>query len=253
MSAPSVGLQLYTVRAAPLGLEELLDAVAAAGYDGVESVGTQGVEPERLRDALERSGLSLASAHVPLTSLRDDLEGVVAAHRTLDTPLLVVPYLDAAERPTTGDAWRNLGADLGTIGARLRDAGLGLAYHHHDFELEGAAGDEPLRHLLAGATAGDLGLELDTGWLLQAQRSPIDWLADYGARVVRLHVKDVRRGASPPWVDVGDGELALAVTLEAARAQGVPWLVVEHDAPTDPLETMRRSARALRAALDRTP
>lgn len=253
MSAPSVGLQLYTVRAAPLGLEELLDAVAAAGYDGVESVGTQGVEPERLRDALERSGLSLASAHVPLASLRGDLDGVIAAHRVLGTPLLVVPYLDAAERPDSADAWRVLGADLGALGARLRDAGLGLAYHHHDFELAGAAGDEPLRHLLGGASADDLGLELDTGWLLQANREPVEWLADFGARAVRLHVKDLRRGTSPPWVDVGDGELALGATVDAARAQGVPWLVVEHDAPTDPLETMRRSARALRAALDRTP
>jgi sugar phosphate isomerase/epimerase len=251
VSAPKVGLQLYTVRAASLPLERLLQHVAGAGYDGVETVATQGVEPEQLRDALQQSRLAIASAHVPLHALRQDLDAVVRSHTTVGTPLLVVPYLDERERPGDASGWRAFGQELGTIGARLRDEGLALAYHHHDFELAGPIGEEPLRHLLDAAEADDLALELDTGWLLREGRSPVDWLDAYGRRVTRLHVKDLRAGATPPWVDVGDGELDLGALVGAAREHAVPWMLVEHDHPSDPLETMRRSASALLAALGR--
>jgi hypothetical protein len=33
--------------------------------------------------------------------------------------------------------------------------------------------------------------------------------------------------------------------LSAARDHGVPWAIVEHDAPSDPIETIRRSAAAV--------
>lgn len=251
MNAPAVGLQLYTVRAASLPLDQLLREVAGAGYDGVETVGTQGVEAEQLRDALQQNHLAIASAHVPLQALRRDLDALVRSHQALGTPLLVVPYLDERERPGDAAGWRAFGRELGAIGARLRDEGLALAYHHHDFELVGRAGEEPLRQILDAAAANDLTLELDTGWLLREGRSPVDWLDAFGPRVTRLHVKDLHSGAAPRWLDVGDGELDLGALVEAACEHGVPWLLVEHDDPSDPLVTMRRSASALLAALGR--
>lgn len=252
MSRASLGLQLYTVRSADLELEALLAAVAAAGYGGVETVGTQGVEPARLRAALDESGLALASAHVALSDLRADVTGVAATHRALGTPLIVVPWLDPAERPTDAAGWAALGRELGGLAEALAGEGLPLAYHHHDFELAPVNGSDGLSELAAAAGPERLSLELDTGWLLAVGQDPAAWLSTFGARVTRLHVKDLRRGGTPPWVDVGDGELDLPGVLTAAATAGVPWLIVEHDAPSDPLATMRRSAAALGEALGRS-
>lgn len=242
MTTPALGLQLYTVRESELPLEALLAAVADAGYAGVETVGTQGVAPERLRDALAAAGLALASAHVPLTAFRDDLDGLIAAHRTAGTPLLVMPWLDAADRPSDLDGWRALGRELDGYGRTLADAGLGLAYHHHDFELASVDGSDGLTALLEVAAPEHLGLELDTGWWSVVGRDPVTGLHGWGRRVKRLHLKDVVLGQDPPWVDVGDGVLDVAGVLAAAGDLGVPWAIVEHDAPRDPLATVRRSA-----------
>ena len=249
MTRASLGLQLYTVRNADVPLEELLAAVADAGYAGVETVGTQGVEPARLRAALDAAGLKIASAHVPLASLRGDLAAVVEAHRALGTPLIVVPWLDPTDRPGDAPGWTDLGRELGAIGAALADEGLALAYHHHDFELVKVDGRDGLTALAEATEPGELSLELDTGWLLRVGHDPAAWLASWGGRVTRLHVKDLRRADDPPWVDVGDGELDLESVVAAAAAADVPWLLVEHDAPRDPLATMRRSATALASAL----
>jgi sugar phosphate isomerase/epimerase len=245
MTGTALGLQLYTMRHANEPLLELLHGVAAAGYAGVETVGTQGVAPERLGEMLAEAGLALASAHLPLAELRRDPDAAVAAHLVLATPLLVVPWLAPADRPLDGVGWTALGRELDALGARLAADGLRLAYHHHDFELERGPDDATgLARLLAAADPAHLGLELDTGWLVTSGEDPLAWLDDWGPRVLRLHLKDVDRAATPPWVDVGDGVLDGPAILTKAREHGVPWCLVEHDAPADPWTTARRSAVA---------
>jgi sugar phosphate isomerase/epimerase len=249
MTLPQLGLQLYTVRHADVPLDDLLREVAAAGYAGVEAVGTQGVAPEALRAALAQSGLALASAHVPLADLRRDREAVVGTHLALGTPMLVVPWLAPEDRPTDLRGWTTLGSELDALGERLIDAGLQLAYHHHDFELVRHGDRDGLTALLDAAAPEHLSVELDSGWLLAVGNDPVAWLAHWGSRVARLHLKDLIPGGTPPWVDVGDGVLDVGAVLRAASEQGVAWALVEHDAPDDPLATARRSAAAALAAL----
>ena len=251
MTTPALALQLYTVRDSELSLDALLAAVAAAGYQGVESVGTQGVTPERLRDALVDAGLTLASAHVPLTAFRTDLPALVAAHRTLGTPLLVVPWLAPEDRPDDLTGWRGLGRELDGYGRALADEGFALAYHHHDFELAAMEGSDGLTALIEAAAPEHLSLELDTGWWAAVGRDPVAGINGWGRRVKRLHVKDLVAGQTPPWVDVGDGMLDLTGILSAARNHGVPWAIVEHDAPSDPIQTIERSAAKVLGVLGR--
>jgi sugar phosphate isomerase/epimerase len=244
MTRPQLGLQLYTVRHAGLPLDELLREVAAAGYAGVETVATQGVAPDELREALDGAGLALASAHVPLADLRGDPDAVAATHLRLGTPLLVVPWLAPEDRPVDLPGWTALGRELDALGERLAGAGLRLAYHHHDFELQRTGDRDGLTALLDAAAPERLGVELDVGWLAAVGADPVAWLAAWGPRVARLHLKDLTPGRTPPWTDVGDGVLDVASVLAAAAAHGVAWALVEHDEPADPLATARRSAAA---------
>lgn len=251
MTTPALGLQLYTVRASELPLGALFAAVVAAGYQGVETVGTQGVASERLRDALADAGLTLASAHVPLTAFRTDLAALTKAHRTLGTPLLVMPWLAPEDRPDDLAGWRTLGRELDGYGRALADQGFALAYHHHDFELAALDGSDGLTALLEAAAPEHLSLELDAGWWAAVGRDPVAGVNGWGRRVKRLHLKDLVRGQDPPWVDVGDGTLDVAGVLAAARLHGVPWVIVEHDAPSDPIKTIERSAAKALGVLGR--
>jgi sugar phosphate isomerase/epimerase len=250
VSGPRLGVQLYTLRHAGAPLEQLLAEVAAAGYQGVETVGTQGADPVRLRDALGAAGLTLASAHVPLAELRADPARMASTYRAAGSPMLVVPFLAPPDRPHDLAGWAALGRELDDLGERLADAGLALAYHHHDFELARHDGRDGLTAMLDAADAQRLALELDSGWLAAVGEDPTAWIDRWGERVARVHLKDLLPGAGPPtWADVGDGVLDLPGVVASARAQRVPWLLVEHDAPADPLATMRRSATAARLAL----
>lgn len=244
---PRLALQLYTLRNSGSSLAELLPLIAAAGYDGVETASLAGVEAARLRGELAANGLAVASAHVALTALQGDLDATLRYHSELGTPLLVVPWLREEDRPDSADGWRRLGSELGELSMRVAESGFGLAYHNHDFELTVEDGRYGLEWLADGGLDGNLGIELDIGWVAAVGLAPLALMDRLGDQVVRVHAKDVAALGSATWADVGHGALDWPPLLGAARAAAVDWLVVEHDDPTDPLGSMRRSAAALRA------
>jgi sugar phosphate isomerase/epimerase len=254
-SPPLVGLQLYTLRGETMPLDALLARVAALGYDGVETVGTQGASPEALRDALGRHGLRFASAHVGLRPLREAPSETLETYARAGTDLVVVPWLEQADRPTSRSGWERLAQELDALGASARAAGLGLAYHHHGFELDATAGTAPLEIILDVADPARLVIELDVGWLMSAGHDPVAWIERTGARCRRIHAKDVGPSGAgaggPAWADVGDGVVDWAAVVGAAAGAGVPWLLVEHDAPADGWVTAERSVRALRGVITR--
>lgn len=250
-SLPRLALQLYTVRKSGKGLEELLPLIAAAGYDGVETASLAGIEAAWLREQLAANGLVVASAHVALAALREDLGASLRYHQELGTPLLVVPWLQEEDRPATASGWHALGSELGELARRVADLGMGLAYHNHDFELDSGDGRTGLEALAAAGLAAGLKLELDVGWVAAVGLSPLEMLGRFGDQVVRLHAKDVTASGRASWEDVGYGALDWPPLIAAARAAGTEWLVVEHDDPPDPLASLGRSAGALRALLAR--
>lgn len=242
-----LAVQLYTLRDAGLAFDDLLATVARAGYDGVETVGTHGLTGHELRDALARHGLSGSSAHVQLAALRDDVDACLATYLEAGIDTLVVPFLAPDARPADTDGWTGLGRELGRLARRCEAAGARLLYHNHDFEFAAVGDGIALTHLLGGSEP--LGLELDLGWAVRAGADPDALLARYAGRVPRVHVKDLAGdgdAAEGGWADVGHGTVEWPPLLRAARRAGAEWWIVEHDAPRDPVASVRRSATYLR-------
>lgn len=244
-----LAVQLYTLRHYH-GVTEQLAAVAEAGYGGVETLATHGLAAGELKALLAAHGLAVCSSHVPLQALREDLDFYISFNQALGNFTLVIPYLDALERPRDARGWRHLGERLAELGRRCRAAGTRLLYHNHDFEMARYDGQTALDWLIEGAQ-GALEVELDLAWIVKGGEDPCDFLARYRGRCPRVHLKDL----APPgenrdeegWADVGYGTLEWSRLLPAAREAGAEWLIVEHDAPRDPLRTISRSLATLKA------
>jgi sugar phosphate isomerase/epimerase len=241
---PTVGVQLYTVRdACRADFLGTLRAVRALGYPAVEGFfSTFGAPAGEVRRTLTTLGLAMPSAHVPLDGLEQHLDEAIDLWGGLGCRTLVCPWVDEATR-SGPDAWERLGDRLDRIGERLQSQDLRLAYHNHDFELQG--GDDGLARLLGRSTPGHVGLELDVFWIEHAGRDPAAYLREKGDRVRLAHLKD---GTHRPlaFTPLGEGSVDLPACVEAATAAGVEALYVEQDeCEGDPFEALRRSAATL--------
>lgn len=246
-----IAVQMYTLRNAG-SLDQQLKIVHDAGVRAVETVGTQNVSAQALKQLLDRYAIKAVSSHVPLTELRNNLDGVVAFNRAIGNTTLVVPYLDQKDRPADAAGWTALGQDLGRIARQLRGKGMQLAYHNHDFELADFEGRTGLE-LLFAAAGPELQTELDLAWVARAGLDPAAMLGKFSGRLFAVHAKDnAPKGQAEDeggFAAVGQGVLDWNAILPAAAAANVKWYIVEHDQPRDPGEVIQTGADYLREHL----
>jgi sugar phosphate isomerase/epimerase len=214
----------------------------AGGGHEVELAGLYRRTAAEMRAALDAAGLVAVAAHVRL----EELEGFLGDAETLGVGTLVVPWVEPPETAAAADATveRIVAASEVVTGA-----GLGFAYHNHDFEFRLLEDGSDLWSRIAAA---ELPQEPDAGWLMVAGRDPVATIGELAGRCPLLHAKDVRRKADGTWEDViaGDGEIDWPAVVRAAQAAGAEHVVVELDNPSEhPVDDVALSLATLRDAL----
>lgn len=245
---PAVGLQLYTVR----NLFEkdpaaTLRKVAAIGYREVEfgGGGYDKMDAAMLRRTMDRAGLRAPSIHVGYDALLANLDAEVARAKTLGADTIVLPYM--TEQYRTEQGWRGALPNIARFGAEIGKAGLGFAYHNHDFEFTVKPGGTSLfERLLAETDPASVKIELDLYWAIFAGEDVGALIDRLGPRLYAYHVKDMRSDRS--MTAVGAGTIDFAALFRRRGSAGVRHFYVENDqAPAPYLPDITTSFRTVRA------
>lgn len=233
--------QLYSSRGLE-PLEKQFELLAEVGYRQVEPFGGLLGDIPRLRQLLDRYGMTAPTIHVGIEHLRADVGGMARACRDLGVRTVFAP---APPDRDGGEAqWRALGRELAGLGKALNAEGLTLGWHNHHWEYHTTAtGERYLDVLFAEAPA--LVWEADVAWIARAGADPVSELRRHGHRLVACHVKDI----APPgqcldedgWADPGYGVLDWESLRTAMTDAGVAVLVAEHDKPNDVARFARRA------------
>ena len=225
-----------------------LQAIADAGFLGVETVDVPGGDPTTARAVLDDLGLAVTSSHT--WEGWDDsarFRRTVDALAELGSPRVIVS-------PQADELGSGLPALLDRLAAAAEVAaerGLRLGIHNHDAEMAVVDGQRAIDRLVAGL--GDaVDVQLDIFWVVVGGADPAEVIGGLGPRVVSLHLKDgdvLPTSASSDEVfvnvPVGSGRVDPAPAVEAAQAAGnVEWLIVEFD------HVAGSSLDATRASLD---
>lgn len=229
LKAKPIGLQLYTVRelfaADPMGT---LEKVAAIGYREVEygGGGYDKMDHAALRTTMDRLGLTCPSLHIGYDSLASNFDGSVAMAKTLGADTVVLPWMAPAMR--NAESWKAAIANFNLWAGKLKQAGLGFAYHNHDFEFTTKAGGGNLFDMLvAEADPALVQIELDLFWAIAAGKDPKAIIKRLPGRIYAYHVKD--RTADGKMVSVGAGVVDFADIFTLDRIGGVKHFYVEND------------------------
>ena len=228
-AARKIGLQLYTLRElfAPDPMRTL-EQVAAIGYREVEygGGGYEAMDHAALRKTMDRLGLTAPSIHVGYEALAGKFDASVAKARTLGADTIVVPWM--AEEYREPIAWRAVVADFNRLAAKLKKAGLGFAYHNHDFEFTVKDGDRSLFDMLiAERDPALVGIELDLFWAVKAGEDPKALIRRLPGQIYAYHVKDMTEDGA--MTSVGKGTIDFADIFTLNELAGVRHLYVEND------------------------
>ncbi len=243
------GVQLYTLREElAADLDRTLALVAEIGYREVEFAGLYGRTPREMRAVLDGLGLRAASSHHGVNEVRESWGRALESAQELGQSLIVVPGIPGSERSAEG--LRRIADDFTRAGHAAVEAGLRFGYHNHSWEFEPLPdGTVPMDLLLERTDADVVDWQMDIFWTVDGGADPAAYMERTAGRISSIHLKD--RTAAGAMVDVGDGVIDFAPLIALAERQGLRHAFVEHDQPSDAIDSIRRSLRHLKSISER--
>ncbi len=239
-----------------------LNAVKAAGLDGLEPILETPEDAERIGAAVKAAGLEMRSAYVNTTLHRpDEVErstsrvlAIAERARAYGNRIIVTnpnPIQWGGTQDKNDDELERQAQALNRLGKALLKLGVTLAYHNHDIELRQAARE--LHHMMTGTDPRYVKLCLDPHWIYRgsgnSQVAMFDVVRLYGRRIVEVHVRQSSGGV---WSEVfGDGDLDYGRLVGEFKRLGVrPHIVLEQAVEQGSPRTME-SERAMRLSGER--
>ncbi len=255
-SSIRIGCQTYTWemlgqkwRGSP---DDILDAMAAAGFGGVEfsnnTIGSYADRPEAFQKALEERGLACAAFAYATTGFTDparepdDLAGAdqalrIAAHFS-------VPLCLGGPSSESHDDYEAKFSQAcrfyAEVARRAREHGVTVAVHPHSHHTSLVLRPEEYDRLLSATEAAGIIFNPDTGHMLRGGHDLLATLRKYRSRIVHVHIKDV--DAAGHWQPLGKGTNDLGSLLRWLAESGYQgWVVAEEESDA----VWRDAARAI--------
>ena len=246
-----LGAQLYTCRNFTKTIDdvrETLRKVAEIGYKGVQISGFGPVDPKDVAEAIKDNGLTVGGTHVAWGRFQEDLDAVIEEHKMWGCSHPAIGGLPGEYK--TLDGIKRFLDELAPIAEKLASEGMDFSYHNHAQDMVHFDGKPWLMHLYEMADPKVLKAEIDTAWISFAGGDPAAWVTMCAGREPLIHLKDLMVTTERKISDteVGNGNLNWPAILEAAKAGGVEWYLVEQEnyCADEPFKALEISYRNLR-------
>lgn len=269
-----VGLQLYSIRDdMQKDMDAALRQVSEMGYEYVEFAGYYDHSAEEVRAMLDKYGLKCVSVHQSPSLFLEEGQTAVDFLKTIGASYCAIPWYEASKLKGTPD-WEQTVADFTKVGTLLKENGIQMLYHNHDFEFQKYEGKFLLDWIYETIPADILQPQVDTCWVHYAGNDPAAYLEKYAGRIKVVHLKDFvckNLGSGPVYAligedgkeqkkasqeengfefrPVGHGIQNFPAILEACEKAGAEYVIVEQDMSNDrpALEAARMSREYLKS------
>ncbi len=246
MKLSQVAAQLYTVRdfcKTTADLASTAKKVREIGYTAVQVSGIGPISEAEVVAIMEGEGLTICATHEPSHTLLDEPQKVIDRLQRLGCRLTAYPSPRDVDL-SNAEHVRSLARRLDASGAKLREAGITLAYHNHGLEFVRFEGRPVLDFIYGNTRPENLKAELDTYWVHFGGGDVVQWCERLRGRLPCIHIKDYvfTLENKPTFAEIGQGTLPFKRIIDAAEASGCQWFIVEQDrCAGSPFESLRTS------------
>ncbi len=262
-----MGLQLFTVRG-PLAadLTGTIKKISSIGYEDCETYGFDpdqikyyGVSAPSFKQLLADNKMITTSGHYDFTKYFDKpadammkyVDQCIDGAHALGQKYITWPWLDPAFR--TLENFKVLAGKLNVIGERVNKAGLGFAYHNHDFEFTDHEGQIGYDIIMKETDPALVKLQMDLYWVMHSsKRSPSELFKLQPGRFVMWHIKDMDK-VTRDYSELGNGSIDFSVILPEASRAGLQYYYIEQGGnfAKDPIQSITDSAAYFKKNLEK--
>jgi len=211
-------------------LDVTLGKVKEIGYEAVQISAIGPIEPEVVKQLLEKHQIYCCATHEGLPNLRENFDSIVAKMKLWECDFTALGY-------PGDDCWSREGMialadELDQIGAKFKAHGIKFGFHNHHYELAKFTDKTFLEELYERTQPDHLYAEIDTYHIAGGGGNPVKWIYYVEGRMPVVHLKDFAViNKEVMSCEVGEGNLDWREILEACEKTNVRWYSVEQDDP----------------------
>ena len=268
-------IMLGTVTGTEEKVRETLRLVKEAGYDGIElnsfmvnptpfmvrmltkAAGIPTVKGGNLdwSQLTKEAELKVVSLHKDLGSIQRDLKAAVMEAVKYDTSNLVITGMyrfDYRDKVLVD----NLCKQLNEVGKSLKEEGITLLYHNHNYEFQKVDGKQTaFDYLLENTNPAYVSFELDSYWPTEAGVCALELVKKLGSRMKLYHINDrgtkLKKSMMTPILksdscELGYGNMNLEALCQQALSAEVEAVVLESHknwVDNSPVKSLQLSAK----------
>jgi sugar phosphate isomerase/epimerase len=236
-----MGLQLFTVRdAMKRDVVSTLKKIAELGYQDLETYGFDpdglkyyGMDAASFKAILADNNLTASSGHYDLflyldkspDEIKKYVDRCIEGAKMLRKQYITWPWLTPESR--TIEKFKLLADRLNMVGEQVTKAGLGFAYHNHDFEFVDHNGENGYDIIMKNTDPALVKLQIDLYWVMHSSKlSPAELFSKQPGRFVMWHIKDMDK-VSRDYTELGNGSIDYKVILPEASRSGLQLYFLE--------------------------
>ena len=185
-----IGLQLYSIREdVEKDMDAALKAVKEMGYDCVEFAGFFGKSAEEVRAMLDKYGLEAISVHQTAEPWLKEGQKAIDYLKTVGVKFCAIPWYQK-EKLYDKKEFAKMIIEFTEFGKALKENGIQLLYHNHDFEFGKKYDGEYVFDCIYNSVPADLlRPEMDVCWIKYGGEDPCKYIEKYDGMKL-LHLKD---------------------------------------------------------------
>ncbi|MFA6082868.1 sugar phosphate isomerase/epimerase family protein [Mucilaginibacter sp.] len=258
---PQPGVQLFTFyNFIDTDVAGTLKKAAAAGIKNIESAFSRkgdyyGLSAKDFSSLLQNMGMKWRSHHVfgapvkmPAGSTLPPFKNLVENTQQIidDAAQGGLEYLVAAHLPiSTGKEISSALEILNKAAEATKKAGIQLVYHNEPADFAVVDGKVPYEVFLTETDPAALKFELDIAWAIKAGSDPLKLIERYPGRFPLWHIKDLDKEYKTV-LPIGQGILDYKKYFQYAKASGLKYYFIEHEAAADPFTSIASSIADLK-------
>lgn len=254
--------QMYTLRdfcETPAGIAESCKKLKAAGFEAIQAsaAGFATIGADELKKILDDTGMICCATHRSLDQLKN-VQAEIDYHQRLDCKYTALGGWGWGGNETKAQ-WTAFIDEFSALAAEYEGSSLKIGYHNHSHEFapfgwadapEKISPDSTPYTVLEEKLGPAAFFEVDTYWVAHGGADPAAWLRRLSGRVPSIHVKDMTIDGKRQhkMCEVGAGNLNWPAILEAAKAAGVEYYIIERDnGDVEPFESLKISLNNLKS------
>lgn len=227
------GIQLYTVRDYIQNYDDAdktFEFIKDFGCDTVQISGIGPIEPENVKQLIDKYGFDVCVTHKPFERMINDLTALVEEHKMINCDMIGIGSMPGEYREDA-DKVKEFCRIVNDIGKKMHSMGVHLAYHNHDFEFKPLDNGKNLMDIILEETDPEyFKLIPDVAWLQYSGNDPCEFLEKNVSRIKVVHMKDFTvTDGNRKFVEFGKGLVDFDKVYKVCAELGIPYAVYEQD------------------------